>query len=496
MLLLTLRKHQKLAEKRNPAFDQNRFAKYFTYFGGAFMLIYLLVIGIILVPMFNDIFPNMEPYHILNQGLIYIFGIGFLFRFGFQKQLAKEIKPYLLLPISRKRLLGTYLLQNLLSGNNLIGLFLFVPFSLLSIYKFYGLTGVLLYCIGMWLLSLLNSLWYLLCRTLLNERTVFLVLPIAFYLLWLAADFGFAGHPLSTFTMNLGEAFILGNPIAFIGVIAAIGVLFCLLYLLQSHFIYTEIARQKDTTVKHISEYRFLERFGEIGEYFRLELKLIFRNKACKNSFRMGIIAILMFSLLINIDIEGESMYSSNTGQSFVLGYCYAVLALMLTQIMSYEGNYLDGLMSRKESIYNLLLAKYYFYCIIALLPFLLLLPAVIRGRITLLASLSYMLLAIGLIYFIMFQLAVYNKRKTPLNESLSGKNNGGNIFQVFVSFTALLLPMLLESILSPLFGTTTTQWIFSGVGLLLVLTSRYWIRNVYRRFMKRRYQNMEGFRS
>ena len=39
---------------------------------------------------------------------------------------------------------------------------------------------------------------------------------------------------------------------------------------------------------------------------------------------------------------------------------------MTLGQVMSFEGNYLDGLMSRKESISNLLRAKYYLNCIIA----------------------------------------------------------------------------------------------------------------------------------
>ena len=44
---------------------------------------------------------------------------------------------------------------------------------------------------------------------------------------------------------------------------------------------------------------------------------------------------------------------------------------MTLGQVMSFEGNYLDGLMSRKESIYNLLRAKYYLNCIIVFIPFL-----------------------------------------------------------------------------------------------------------------------------
>jgi len=36
---------------------------------------------------------------------------------------------------------------------------------------------------------------------------------------------------------------------------------------------------------------------------------------------------------------------------------------------------------------------------------------------------------------------------------------------------------------------------IILSIGLMFVVTSNWWIMNVYQRFMKRRYINMEGFR-
>ena len=33
--------------------------------------------------------------------------------------------------------------------------------------------------------------------------------------------------------------------------------------------------------MKHVSEYKFLDLYGDVGEYLRLELKLCFRNKTC-----------------------------------------------------------------------------------------------------------------------------------------------------------------------------------------------------------------------
>ena len=116
MLLLDLRKHQKLANKRHPSFEQNRFGKFFLYFGVIFWIAYLIFASILLSFLFEDIFPNMEPYHIMNQGLIYIMIIDFLSRFALQRTPAQEMKPYLLLPIKKNKLLNAYLLQSGLKG--------------------------------------------------------------------------------------------------------------------------------------------------------------------------------------------------------------------------------------------------------------------------------------------------------------------------------------------------------------------------------------------
>lgn len=489
MLYTDLKRHQKLAVKRHPMYERNRFGKFLIYFGVGFWISYLLFFGVMFTFMFEGLFPNMEPYHIMNQGLIYLLFIDFLFRFVFQKTPAQEMKPYLLLPIKKNKLLNIYLLQSGLSSYNLLWLAMLLPFALLTITKFYGLQGVVLYCLGIWLLMVFNNYWYLFCRILINEKIYFIFIPVLFYGLAGGSEFLF-DHPVSTFTMDLGEVFITGNIWAFTGVLLALLIMAGCVRILQIHYIYDEQAKIKDTKVKHISEYKFLERYGEVGEYLRLELKLIFRNKSCKIAFRMGCLAILLFSIALFFDI-----YSGPYEQSFVLAYNFAILGVMLNKLMSFEGNYMDGLMSRKESIYNLLKAKYYFYCMVALFPFLLMVPAMIMGKVTFLAVISYMFLAIGPVYCMLFQLAVYNKKSTPLNDTLSAKNSGGSAYQTIISSLAFFLPMMLNALLTPFLGAETTQWIFLVTGILVVLTSPFWIRNVYNRFMKRRYENMEGFR-
>lgn len=490
MLLLELRIHQKLAAKRHPMFEKNRFGKFLMYFMAIFWAGYLILFGTIFPSVFRELFPYIEPYYILSKGFPILFFIDFALRFIFQKPPTQEIKPYLLLPVKKTKLLDCLLLRTVTSNFNLIWLFMIIPFSFLTIFHFYGLLGVLFYCFGVWLLAVLNSYWHLLCITLINEKTVYLFLPILFYVGIGAIEYTL-NFPIMTFCMNLGEAFIIGNPLAFAGVLAAI----CILWFINRYVImknlYSELSKTTDNKLKRVSEYRFLERYGEVGEYFRLELKLVFRNKRSKSMFRKGCFFIILFTFMLF-----TPTYEGAFGKSFICIYNFAVLGmLMLTQLMSFEGNYLDGLMSRKESIYNLLKAKYYFYSSIVVVPFILMIPAIIMGKITWLMAVSYGFFTTGFIYFLLFQLAVYNNTTTPLNENVMGKQSLGTGYQNLVSLCAFGLPLLISSMLRSFIGETASLWLLLILGVMLTFISSLWIKNVYKRFMLRRYKNMEGFR-
>ena len=94
-----------------------------------------------------------------------------------QPAMSQEIKPYLLMPVKKNKLVDTLLLQSGISSYNFFWFFLIIPFALLTIIRFYGLTGILCYLCGIWLLMVMNSYWYLICKTLLNEKTALYTSP-------------------------------------------------------------------------------------------------------------------------------------------------------------------------------------------------------------------------------------------------------------------------------------------------------------------------------
>jgi len=484
-----LYRHGKLAEKRSPFYEKSKYAKLFAYIMAAFWLGYLIFFGILFAFAFQG--EAVEPYHIINQGLLFVLFLDYVMRFAFQKLPTQEMQPYLLLPVKRSRLLDALLIRSGLSGYNFLWFFMFVPFALLTVFHYYGLWGVIAYNIGIWLLVLINNYWYLLTRTLIGESPWWIILPVAVYGGLAAWMFIPDECPVFDFSMNVGEGFITSNVLTFLGALAGVALMWLICKAVMSRLTYNELTNVEDTKVKHVSEYKFLNRFGEVGEFMRLELKMLARNKVPKQQSYSVFTVVIMFVLLMSFtDVYDGAM------SSFLLFYNFVIFGIMfLSQVMSYEGNYIDGLITRKESIYNLLSAKYYLYSVMMIIPLILMIPAMVTGKSDFLTCVAWMIFIAGPVFCLFFQLAVYNKQTVPLNKKIAMRMNGTSI-QFIITAVVFGVPLILRFALDAIVGTTATNWIFIALGIAFIATHRWWLMNVYKRFMVRKYVNMEGFRN
>ena len=163
---------------------------------------------------------------------------------------------------------------------------------------------------------------------------------------------------------------------------------------------------------------------------------------------------------------------------------------MTVMQVMSYEGNYIDCLLTHKENILMLLRTKYYIYSTLLLWPFLLMLPQVIAGKWSLLMLIAYGVFTAGFQYFTIFQLTIYNKQTMPLNTKFTGKAGiNGNYVQ-------MLGPMLIICLLRLVCSNTVSYIIMMLIGLVFIALHKIWLRNIYNRWMKRRYANMAALRA
>ncbi|MBQ0062274.1 MAG: DUF5687 family protein [Bacteroidaceae bacterium] len=486
-----LRQNDKLKNKRHPMFEKNKFAKFMGYFMIVYFAGILMLLGATLPLAFESTMRSMAAFHVLDSGFFYLLIVDFWTRFMFQETPAQQIKPYITLPIHKNFITNMYLFRNGLTLGNLFWMFFLVPFALVAILKYYGMAGVLGWLFGYWLLIVANSYIYQFCRTLILKKLIWILLPLVCHAAIVLATILPETNTLGYLFTDWLEQCIFWNPLSWLPQIAVIVIFFLLTRKLQAGMIYKEIGKVEEVVVKNTSDIKFLNKYGAMGEYLKLEIKLRMRNKPVKQQFFIGVAFMVLFSLALAF----TSVYDGAFMTSFICMYSFVVLGMMtLVTIMCHEGNYIDGLMSRRESIYSLLCAKYYFNVLLLLVPFFITLIPIFTGKIEFMMSLGYLLFTAGVIYPSIFQMAVYNNSTLPLNAKLTGKQ--GNWVQQVVSLVAMFVPLMIEKILIVCLGTTGGYAGMCVLGLIGLATHRIWIQNIYQRFMKRRYTNMEGFRS
>lgn len=490
-LFFLLRKNAKLNAKRNVMFEANQYGKLIGYIVLAIFAVEFIALG----TFFGWLAAKEATPEMIFYFIPFMLILDFGSRFATQQTPMMLVKPYLLTPISKYSAIECFLVQQLLDSGNLVWMTLFLPYTFIVwCGGITGWTAIGMLCL-LHLMVLVNSQWYLLVRTLINQSIFWWALPAIVYGSLVLPFFVLSDKQLdkamdAIFDMLGNYAFSWWSFLFFAVFFIA---LFAVNRYMQMHLVYDEISKQERTKLKHVSEFSSLNRFGQIGEYLKLEIKSTIRNKAIRTRFIQGVCFITFFSLMIAF----AGMYRSSFERNFFCLYAFVFFgATNLVKVMCPEGNYIDMLMTQKENILTLLRAKYYYYCAILLLPVLIQLPPVFMGQFSILMILAYLFTATGPVYFMLFQLAVYNKQTLPLNDKITGKNQMENKWQAIVSMTAMFAPVILVLILQVFFSSETAYLVLIVIGLSFTLTESYWMRNIYRRMMMRRYDNLEGFHS
>ena len=480
-----------LKDKRHPMLDKNRFMKFLMAFVWLQYAASLIFVGVMMAIGMKHSYNGVAGYHVFDGGLLYVLIIDFWVRFVLQETPAQNVQPYALLPIRRTFLMHLYLTRSGLAWGNLFWGFLLVPFGLISIAIPLGWGAFIGWLLGWWLLIVADSYTYLFCRALCLKHLLWVLLPAAIHGALLAIMLVPDKNPLDMPCTLLMYGFLQWEFLPFLCAVALIAFLYWANYRLQMGMVYDEVGKKEEKEIKHATQFNFLNRYGQLGEYLKLEVKQRMRNKTVKMSFFLGLGLMIMLSSIMYF----SDVYDNSFMRSFICLYNYIVLGMMtLITIMCYEGNYIDGLMSRRESILQLLRAKYYFNVLLLFIPPIILLPLMIIGKMSVWMNVGYFFFTAGVLYPLFFQLAVYNNNTLPMNTKLTGKqaSTAQNIFSMVI----FILPIGFEKASTVLLGEPWGYVLLALLGIIGIVTHQYWLRNVYKRFMVRRYKNMEGFRA
>jgi hypothetical protein len=495
-LYRTLRQHRTLAEKRDVNFENNQVAKFFVYLVMLLMLVYLMGFAILLSTLVNGS-QRISAVEFFFSIMPIILAVDFFVRFVAQQTPAQIVKPYCLLPIPIQKCINGFVFSSLLSGGNLIWFCLIIPYTLMSVVFGYGVVTTLLFWTLSYLLILINSQYYAIMRTLINVRFGFWIIPISVYFVIFAPFYLGSNAGFDSFLDVYGQV---GSAIechSVLPVIGAFAVLCAITWAnsrIQRAFVLKELTNTERPKVKHVLAFSVLNRYGEIGTFIKLEIKTILRNKNPRKLF----ISSSLFTMILSLLISCTEIYDSQFMTSFWAFYTFVLFgSMILVRGLGNEGNFIDGLMVRKEKVLTILRAKYIFYSAIVVFPFLLMLPMVIVGKWPLMMLVSYAIFTVGFQYFILFQLVIYAKQTIPLNEKLISK--GGiedNYIPVVVQIAVIIISTAIAHLLQIVFGDNVAYMVMATIGIGFIATSKMWLRNIYNRFMAHRYTNLEHFRA
>lgn len=493
-LFFALRHHICLSERRSLAYEQNRWAKFFVYFMGFFIVAYMIFLSIPLALAANES-SRYTSSEFLYAVLPFMLTLDFFCRFMAQRTPAQLIKPYSLLPISKYACIECFIFSGIITPNNFLWMAVTVPYAIMTTVFSGGFFVALWLVLSFQLLAVINSQWYMLVRTLINKSVIWWLLPVGVYGAVFSPLYFGEWRMFIDFFAAWGEGLANWHPVPWFAALCVLWGFVEVNKRVQFRLTYAENNNTGgETKLRTVSEFKALDKYGEVGEYLKLEVKSLMRNKNMRKTFIFGLLAMLGLSLLISF----TDIYQDNFSRVFWVVYTFVLFgAMMLIKIMCAEGNYIDGLMVHKENIFSLLRAKYYFYSGMLFFPLLLMLPTVVTGKYSLLILLSMMSFAAGPVYCLLMQMAVYNRLTIPLNAKFIAKGSiETNYFQVVAELVAMFAPVAFISVLRMFASENTTYIILLTIGVAFIAAHKLWIRNIYNRFMQRRYRNMEAFRA
>lgn len=487
--------HRQLALRRTLDFQRNQVASYVKLFFGILFIIYLVFLSVLLAIGVNN--DEESAVGIIILPLSFVLLADFIFRFAFQETPAQIVKPYILLPFPRKWLVDAFVAESFLSWSNLTWLALPLPFCIMSLHPL-DAPLLSLQILLLWLLLiLLNSQWYLVCRTLTYKSWKWFILPVVVMgmpvLPFFVLDDKAFGHIFDQmFQVAVTSNYLpLYLVVALLLLVTMTMVNLKLQWLSLSQETFHSQSRETDFAMPSLS---FLNRYGQTGMYLKLEIMSILRNPAIRKKYVYSVVITIVFSLVCAF----TDIYNGSTWENFWCLYCFAISGITLISIvMQPEGNYIDVLMTQRQSLLNLLHAKYILNSLLLLIPLVILFIPVVTGKWPLLMVLGFMLFTAGCQFFLLFQLAVYNKRTISLTKSFTNRDGSNNSpWQIIVTMITFAAPMGLIVCLRLFVSSGAIYVVLAVLGILFIAAEPLWMRNIYSRMMARKYENLSGFHS
>tara|TARA_B100000795_G_scaffold268843_1_gene256669 strand:- start:2109 stop:3575 length:1467 start_codon:yes stop_codon:yes gene_type:complete len=430
-------------------------------------------------------FPDADPLQKVNSYLLFVIFGDLIFRYLMQKLPIMNIKPLLILPIKKSKLVHYVLGKSVFSTFNILGLFFYIPFSFVLIKEGYNTAGVLGWLLTMILIiQSINFLNFLINK---NNKALIVIATILLSLIGLQKFgifdvVGFGG---------LVFDFIYQNPIySLIGVFVLV-LLYQLNYKQLSTQVYLDGVVQTKVEEANTIDLSWANKLGDVAPFIKNDIRLIWRNKRTKTVFLMSFLflfyglfffpqetyqkmpAMLMFASLF---ITGG--FTLNYGQ-FIPAWDSAHYKMLMSQSFRYR-KFLDSkwvLMFTMTTILYFLSFPYLYF-----------------------GTDIFLMITVGAMFNIGFNslfllyAGSFNRKRIDLTKGGFGNTQGTSATQFLVIIPLMLFPMLLFWVFNKFVGYNSGFIAVGSVGVIGFLLRNYAMNFIEKKYIKDKYIMINAF--
>ncbi len=444
---------------RSPAFGTNLALKILMVFGALMMVLYLGGAGVGLYFILEK--ADLEPFSTVNTFVIYYIVGDLIIRYMGQKMPVVNIKPLLLLPFKKTKIVKFALGKTVLAFWNWMHAFFFIPFSIVLLAKGFNPLGVIAWHVAMFCFIYANNF----INVFLNDK-LWLVLSVGaiFAALGFAQYYGY--FDITAFTQPFFQGLYeymwpVIFPIALLVTVATVAFKYFLARL------YLDAGLAKKVSEASGGDLGWLDRFGKQSTFLKNDIRLIMRNKRSKTTVFMSVMFLFYGLLFFTGAVE---VYDGPFWKMFAAVFVSGGFLFSFGQFVpSWDSAYYPLMMTQNIAYKDYLKSKWLLVVIATFFSAILCIPYIYFGWDILIAVLVGAIFNMGINAHLVLLGGAYIKTPIDLQSGKKafGDKSSFNLKTLLVSLPKMLGPMALYAIGHFTVGPTLGYALVAIVGLI-----------------------------
>lgn len=457
------------------------------YFGGI-----AIVMGGALFFILKKSLPNLDPLVVVNNFLIFWFLLDLVIRFFMQQMPVMNIKPLMIIPIKKSKIIHFLLGKTTISFFNILPLFLFIPFSVVlliqdSQFQYSGLNVFAWFISVMAITQALNFL-----NILINKSNAYFYGILGVLVVFAALEY-FNIYKVSEVFGYLFNG-LYNHPYLVVIPLALAAFLYYVNYNYLSKRFYLDGAVSKEIKEVNASDLSWMDRFGKLATFLKNDVRMIWRNKRPRQVLMMSFLFLFYGLIFYTQEIYLETPAFLAFASMFVTaGFLFSFGQL----VPSWDSEYYKMMMSQNIPYRKYLESKWYLMVLGVFISFILSTPYLYFGwkiYAMIAAGASF---NIGINTFVTLFGGALNRVPIELNQKAKAFSNtqGFNPTQLLIALPKMVLPILLFYIPYKILGNYEAGLICLGAsGILGLIFKNFFLNQIEKVYQKGKYKTINAF--